>query len=79
MIARTEKEVPLLKIKDFIHHFNLPCDECPYKLGLVQTLINPCPLCKENNYQMFERFRQDRTVNDRKEQSVETSCYSSNE
>lgn len=47
-----------MKIKDLIHHMNPPCSKCPYKLGLVQTLINPCPQCKENGYQTFERFQQ---------------------
>lgn len=34
-----------------------PCPKCPYKLGLVKTLVNPCPGCKENGYQMFEQFQ----------------------
>ena len=50
-------EVQLLKANDLIHHMNQPCAKCPYKLGLVQTLINPCPQCKENGYQAFERFQ----------------------
>lgn len=33
-----------------------PCAKCPYKLGLVKTLVNPCPQCKANGYCMFERF-----------------------
>lgn len=33
-----------------------PCPQCPYKLGLVHTLVNPCPQCKKNDYQTFERF-----------------------
>ncbi len=36
---------------------NPPCSKCPYKLGTVQTLVNPCPTCKLNNYQMFEQFQ----------------------
>lgn len=36
---------------------NSPCAKCPYKLGLVHTVVNPCPYCKENDYQTFERFR----------------------
>ena len=46
-----------MKIKSLIHHMNPPCAKCPYKLGLVQTLINPCPQCKENNYQTYEQFQ----------------------
>lgn len=34
-----------------------PCSKCPYKLSLVQTVVNPCPQCKENGYQTFERFQ----------------------
>lgn len=33
------------------------CAKCPYKLGLVHTVVNPCPQCKENGYQTFERFQ----------------------
>lgn len=40
-----------------LEHLNAPCAKCPYKLGLVQTLTNPCPQCKKNGYQMFERFQ----------------------
>lgn len=34
-----------------------PCKECPYKLGLVETVKNPCPECKLNDYKMFELFK----------------------
>ena len=33
-----------------------PCKKCPYKLGLVHTLVNPCPECKLNNYASYDRF-----------------------
>ena len=56
-ITKSYSEVQSLKVKDLIHHMNPPCAKCPYKLGLVQTLINPCPQCKENGYQTFERFQ----------------------
>ena len=46
-----------MKLNDLLHQIKPPCDKCPYKLGLVQTLINPCPQCKANGYQMFERFQ----------------------
>ena len=45
-----------MKLNDLLHQIKPPCDKCPYKLGLVQTLINPCPQCKENGYAMFEQF-----------------------
>ena len=42
-----------------------PCMECPYKLGLVQTFVNPCLQCKAEGYKMFEIFkRQFPTVSD---------------
>lgn len=47
-----------MKAKDLIHHMNPPCAKCPHKLGLVHTVVNPCPQCKENGYQTFERFQQ---------------------
>jgi len=31
-----------------------PCPKCPYKLGKVQFMTNPCPSCKTNNYSMYE-------------------------
>jgi hypothetical protein len=33
-----------------------PCSECPYKLGLVRTLVNPCPMCKLYNFKTYEKF-----------------------
>lgn len=33
-----------------------PCEKCPYKLGLIQTFVNPCPSCKLNNYKTYEVF-----------------------
>lgn len=46
-----------MKAKELIHHTNPPCAKCPYKLGLVYSVVNPCPQCKENSYQTFERFQ----------------------
>ena len=34
-----------------------PCAECPYKLGLIKALVNPCPQCKANGYKTFEMFK----------------------
>lgn len=34
-----------------------PCPECPYALGLIHTVTNPCPQCKLNDYQSYEWFR----------------------
>lgn len=33
-----------------------PCEKCPYKLGYVKTLIDPCPQCKLDGYLAYERF-----------------------
>ncbi len=33
-----------------------PCSKCPYKLGLIHTVRNPCPQCKHNNYHTYKRF-----------------------
>ena len=45
------------QIQAWIRKLTLPCSRCPYKLGLIKTLVNPCPQCKMNGYQIFERFR----------------------
>lgn len=37
--------------------FKPPCPECPYTLGQVHTLTNPCPRCKEDGYRMYELFQ----------------------
>lgn len=34
-----------------------PCHKCPYTLGLIQTVKNPCPQCKINNYQSYKWFQ----------------------
>lgn len=33
-----------------------PCSKCPYKLGQIKTLVNPCPQCKRNGYSSFGIF-----------------------
>ena len=32
----------------------IPCPTCPYKRGIVKTLVNPCPQCKRNNYLFYK-------------------------
>lgn len=49
-----------MKAKKSIDQVKPLCPECPYKLGLVHTLVNPCPACKANGYQTFERFQRGR-------------------
>lgn len=45
-----------MKLKEFISQEKAPCGKCPYKLGIIETLTNPCPQCKRNNYDSYERF-----------------------
>ena len=46
-----------MKIKKMFDHIKPPCKKCPYKLGLIQTMVNPCPQCKLNGYQGHELFK----------------------
>jgi hypothetical protein len=39
-----------------------PCNKCPYKLGLIHTLTNPCPKCEMNNYKTYEEFVNQRNI-----------------
>lgn len=45
-----------MNMKKLFQKIDSQCSKCPYKLGLVHTLDNPCPQCKQNSYQTFERF-----------------------
>ncbi len=45
-----------MSLKNLLNRKKAPCAECPYKLGAVTTPINPCPQCKLNNYNAYERF-----------------------
>ncbi|MBR4210990.1 MAG: hypothetical protein IKR84_01200 [Oscillibacter sp.] len=42
---------------NILRRLKAPCARCPYKLGLVRTLVNPCPQCRADGYAMFEQFR----------------------
>lgn len=53
------REVMKLKIKELFCLEKPPCDRCPYRLGLVHTLANPCPQCRENHYGTFDWFRRE--------------------
>ena len=46
-----------MKLKKLIDRVKPPCAKCPYKLGTVETPINPCPQCKLDGYQSYEWFR----------------------
>ena len=43
--------------KEVLYRLNPPCSKCPYKLGTVKTPVNPCPQCKANGYQFYERIK----------------------
>ena len=46
-----------MNIMKLIYQIKQPCPKCPYKLGTVKTLVNPCPQCKLNGYQSFKKFQ----------------------
>ena len=50
----------IILIKKLIYKIKPPCSKCPYRLGLVKTLVNPCPQCMNSNYQTYERFKNER-------------------
>ena len=33
-----------------------PYEKCPYKLGMIQMFVNPCPSCEINNYKTYDVF-----------------------
>ncbi len=43
-------------MKKLFYHVKPPCSKCPYTLGMVHTVTNPCPQCKINGYKTFEIF-----------------------
>ncbi len=46
-------------MKAILYTMKPPCPRCPYKLGLVHTVVNPCPQCKENGYKTYEQFKKE--------------------
>ncbi len=36
--------------------FSKPCSKCPYKLEIVETLVNPCPQCGLQNNKLVDIF-----------------------
>ena len=32
------------------------CRKCPYRLGIVQCICNPCPACRQGGYKMFTGY-----------------------
>jgi uncharacterized protein YegL len=52
-----QREIKNLKIKNLKwlrYLIKSPCSKCPYKLGIVKCVNNPCPDCKLNNYKTYE-------------------------
>lgn len=45
-----------ISTKNNILKSNPPCDKCPYKLGIIKTLTNPCPHCKITGYSTYKQF-----------------------
>jgi len=43
----------------FIYRIIPPCKKCPYKMGLVKFILDPCPYCKANGYRYFELFQKE--------------------
>lgn len=39
-----------------IYRIKLLCSKCTYILEQIRTVTNPCPQCKANGYQAYERF-----------------------
>lgn len=39
-----------------------PCPKCPYKLGIIHTVANPCPKCMLDGYQTYEWFMKQQTA-----------------
>lgn len=41
-------------MKKLLYRIKPPCAKCPYILGLVQFIENPCLSCKLNGYSMYD-------------------------
>ena len=42
-----------MELKKFLNKIIPPCRKCPYTLGRVKFVVNPCPECRANNYNMY--------------------------
>ena len=34
----------------------IPCASCPYQLGLLDAVRNPCPECRSDGYSAYVQF-----------------------
>lgn len=46
-----------MKLEEIFSQKKAPCGKCPYNLGMIGTLANPCPQCKMNDYRSYEWFQ----------------------
>ena len=46
-------------MKKLLYFIKPPCPKCPYTLGQVKFVTNPCPMCKMNDYKIYEMFVKD--------------------
>lgn len=60
----------MMSIRELFDKIKQPCRKCPYRTGLVETPFNPCPQCRLNGYQTYERFKKqsmgDSTIDERR-------------
>lgn len=49
-------------MRKIIYKLKVPCSKCSYKLGLIQTMVNPCPQCKLNDYRNYDLFKKQLSV-----------------
>ena len=38
----------------------VPCPVCPYKLGMIKTLVSPCPQCRLTGYSFYYKHSKGR-------------------
>jgi hypothetical protein len=43
-------------MKKLLHRIKPPCPKCPYTLGQVVFVRNPCPECKADNYSTYDEL-----------------------
>jgi len=43
-------------LKKLMLNLKFPCSKCPYMLGQVAFVANPCFECKKNNYATYYRL-----------------------
>lgn len=61
-----------MNAKELLYSINPPCKKCPYRLGLVRTVVDPCLRCRMNHYSMYDRFCRERMGEHPEEDSDDT-------